>query len=334
MLKRLVEKTEAPTWGLIILIYCGWLALTWHWHALPIWVLIPAGAWLCAWHMSLQHELLHGHPTRSVRLNALLASPPLNLWLPYALYREEHLRHHTDEHLTDPLADPESTYMHPELWARTTRLHRAIHSACTTLAGRVLLGPAWSIAVFWAAQWCAWRRAGRFAWRAWLTHAAGVILVLVWVCGVCGINPLAYFGCAIYPATALMLLRSLAEHRAAAHPEDRTTIVEHAGLLGLLYLNNNLHALHHAQPVIAWFRLPAQWRANRESLLAAHRGPFYRSYGELWAEIAWRQHHAGPHPFPPLIRPLAATPTQHIDITNYFSDPVQRAEKIRWAHDN
>ena len=50
-----------------------------HPASLPWWVVLPAGAWLTAWHGSLQHEAIHGHPTRSARLNAALA------WLPIGL---------------------------------------------------------------------------------------------------------------------------------------------------------------------------------------------------------------------------------------------------------
>ena len=41
-------RQEAPTWALIVTIYGGWLALTWWWHALPVWAVLPLGAWLCA----------------------------------------------------------------------------------------------------------------------------------------------------------------------------------------------------------------------------------------------------------------------------------------------
>ncbi len=293
---RLYRHFEAPTWFLVVVIYGGWLALTSWWNALPVWVVLPAGAWLCAWHMSLQHELMHGHPTSSPRVNAALAWPPLNLWLPYPLYRHSHLKHHRAEHLTDPLEDPESTYLAPAEWAKAGRPRRAVHVACNTLLGRLVLGPGWTMLLFWLGQL---RRArGRAFWRVWLAHAAGVGLVLGWVCGVCRIGLLGYVAWFVYPGTALILLRSLAEHRAAARPEDRTAVVERAGLLGLLYLNNNLHVLHHERPALPWYELPAQWHRARDGLLATRRGPTYRGYREVAARYAWRPHHPGPHPVP------------------------------------
>ena len=42
-----------------------------------------------AWHMSLQHEIIHNHPTRSRRVNRALGAWPLALWLPF-----ESLPHH------------------------------------------------------------------------------------------------------------------------------------------------------------------------------------------------------------------------------------------------
>ncbi len=287
--RRAAACFEAPTWILVFTIYGGWLALTFWWRALPIWAAAPAGAWLCAWHMSLQHELIHGHPTRSVRINGALAWPPLNLWLPYAIFREEHLCHHRDAHLTDPLEDPESTYMAPHAWATAGRWHRALHTLCNTLPGRLVLGPACTIARFWLSR-------THVPARVLLGHAAGVALILFWVCGLCRIGPLTYAACFIYPGTALIMLRSLAEHRAAARPEDRTAVVERGGLLGLLFLYNNLHVLHHEHPSIPWYALPAQWRLSRGTLLRARRGPVYRSYLEVAARYFWRPHHPGPHP--------------------------------------
>ena len=296
-LGELARRYEAPTWALAVIIYGGWLALTYWWRDLPLWTVAPAGAWLCAWHMSFQHELMHGHPTRSATVNGALAWPPLNLWLPYAIYREQHLRHHAAEHLTDPLEDPESNYMSAEAWAHATPLRRWLHCACNTFAGRLLLGPARAITGFWVGQMRA-RPAGA-PWRVWLAHAAGAAGVLGWVCVVCGINPLQYVVCFIYPGTALILLRSLAEHRAAVRPEDRTAVVERAGVLGLLFLNNNLHVLHHERPGTPWYALPTQWRLARADLLGARCCPLYVGYGQVAARYAWRPQHSGPHPLPP-----------------------------------
>ena len=67
-------------------------------------------------HGSLQHEVIHGHPTRLRWLNDGLGKPGFWLWLPYELYRELHLRHHQNDTLTDPLDDPESYYVTGGRW--------------------------------------------------------------------------------------------------------------------------------------------------------------------------------------------------------------------------
>ena len=46
-----------------IAIYGGFLALTFWWQSLPLSVVAFAGGWLIAWQGSLQHEVIHGHPT-------------------------------------------------------------------------------------------------------------------------------------------------------------------------------------------------------------------------------------------------------------------------------
>ena len=59
---------------------------------LPWWTLAALGAWIIAWQLNLQHETIHGHPTRSRRVNEAIGSWPLSLWLPYSIYRSTHLR--------------------------------------------------------------------------------------------------------------------------------------------------------------------------------------------------------------------------------------------------
>ena len=110
------------------------------------------GAWLIAWQMSLQHELIHGHPTRSRRINAALGFPPLWLWLPFACYQESHLAHHAGDGLTDPRRDPESFYVTGEEWSRMGPVRRMLTHANNTFVGRVLIGPALSIGGFIAAE--------------------------------------------------------------------------------------------------------------------------------------------------------------------------------------
>lgn len=127
---------EWPTLSLIVAVYAAWLAVTFWSAMLPSVVVIVLGSLLLAWHSSLQHEILHGHPTSSRLINRALATPPLSLWLPYELYRRAHLTHHRDERLTDPLDDPESWYFTAEQWNDLSTPVKMIFSFQNTFVGR------------------------------------------------------------------------------------------------------------------------------------------------------------------------------------------------------
>src|ERR1700754_2963027 len=53
---------EWPTLILIVVVFAGWLATTYAYTLLPLWVVIPLGVLLITLHGSLQHEMVHGHP--------------------------------------------------------------------------------------------------------------------------------------------------------------------------------------------------------------------------------------------------------------------------------
>lgn len=289
-------RVEWPTIALAALIYGGWLALTLFWRAVPLWLLIPLGAWLVAWQGSLQHETMHGHPTRKRAINDAIGWPPLALWLPYPIYKLSHLSHHRDERLTDPLDDPESFYVTEANWTSTPRWFRALLVFNQTLLGRILVGPAFMIGFFLAdeARRLRVNQPGRR--RIWLQHIASVGAILVWVTVVSGMPFWLYFIGFVYAGGALTRIRSFAEHRFAEHHEERTAIVERGGLLGLLYLNNHLHVLHHLRPGIAWYDLPGLYRAHREALIARNGGLVYQSYGELFRRFFVSPHDTLLHP--------------------------------------
>ncbi len=136
---------EWPSIALCAAVYGGFLRLTFFHARLPVVLVILVGASLLALQTSMQHEFIHGHPTPWRRLNRALAAVPLTLWLPFESYRMTHLVHHCDEALTDPFDDPESFYWSPEAWARLGPLGQAFVRFQTTLAGRLLIGPAWSV---------------------------------------------------------------------------------------------------------------------------------------------------------------------------------------------
>lgn len=293
---RRLPAVEIPTLGLILVIYGGWLALTWFHDAIPLWAWLPLAAWTSAWWGSAQHEILHGHPTRSRALNTALGTPPFWLWLPFECYRATHLTHHRDERLTDPLDDPESRYWTPDGWRELGRFGRALVAVQQTLAGRLVVGPLWSIARFWAEEARKVAAGDRAALRVWAGHALGVAAVLGWAVGVCGMPLWQYLLGFVYCGTSLALVRSFAEHKARDHVDQRTAIVERSPVFGLLFLHNNLHVVHHRWPTLPWYRIPAVYAAHRDVVLAANGGLVYDGYREVFRRFFVRPHDQPVHP--------------------------------------
>jgi fatty acid desaturase len=287
---------EWPTVALACAIYLGWGALTFF-HAVIPWPLLAlGGGWFVAWHMSIQHEVLHGHPTRYRWLNDAIGFPPLTLWLPYWVYRAIHLRHHRNEYLTDPLEDPETYYLTPERFGRLGPPARAFLRFRNTFFGRITFGALRGIVLFLWAHLGLCLRGNRAELRVWVPHLVGVAAVLVWVCGVCHMSVWMYVLCFVIPSRSLASIRSFAEHRAADHQAERTAIVENAPILGLLFLYNNLHAVHHDRPGLPWYRIPAYYRAHREAIIAANGGLVYDGYADVIGRYLLTPHHLGPHP--------------------------------------
>lgn len=291
---RRAAGVEIPTILLAASIHGGWIAATW-WHAfIPVWLLPLVGGWLIAWHGSLQHETIHGHPTGIARLDAAIGAMPLGLWLPYAAYRRTHLAHHATADVTDPFDDPESRYLAARPGWRG-RVSRLVETVQAPLLGRLLLGPPLTIARFLLAEAARGRADPLSAAREWLPHLAGVAGVVAWL-RLCGFGLPLYLLTFVYPGAALSLLRSFAEHRADADPERRVAVVERAGPFALLFLNNNLHAAHHRAPGVPWYRLPAYYRRHRDDLIRANGGLLYRGYGEVARRFLLRPHDRLIHP--------------------------------------
>jgi len=282
--------------GIAVIILSGFTLWSLCFTALPLWFAAPLGSLLITWYGSLQHETIHGHPTPSRRINAAIGSLPLSLWIPYPIYRENHMRHHRHarRRLTEVEHDPESFYLPPGQLARVGRLQGAILRANCTLAGRLALGPAISIAVF-LAQEARRARSNRRHLRIWLEHALGTAAVLGWVVGVCHIPFLVYVLLVLYPSTSLTHLRSFAEHRADDQSHLRTNVVEAHPLWGMIFLNNNLHVAHHAYPHVPWYQLPRLWRNMKEARIRT--GQIFSGYGEVARQFLFRPFITAEHPF-------------------------------------
>ena len=273
------RRWELPTWGVAAAIYVAWFAMT-LWHAvLPVWLLIPAGAVLVCWHGHLQHEILHGHPTRTVWLNEALVFPALGFWFPYGIYRDSHLAHHTDWRLTCPIDDPESYYVTPEAWERMPGWWKAVLWFNNSVLGRFMIGP---LLATWSLYGGAVRKllhGDTSDLRSWILHGLGCAVVLAWLMVVSFplwvYAPMAYFG------ISLIMMRSYGEHRPATKVGHRICINLAEPPIALLFLNNNLHAVHHAAPGLAWYELPRLFRDNRDLFLERNGGFVWHGYRDV-----------------------------------------------------
>jgi fatty acid desaturase len=290
------QRLALPTWGVVAATYVGFLLLTWNFMALPLWLAAAALTLVLAWQGSLQHETIHGQPTRWRGINTALGWAPLALWLPYAVYRDTHLRHHATgrRNLTDPRHDPESHYVLLGTLVGSGPIRRVVLQLNCTLGGRLLLGPAIVVLRLWAAE--LHRLSDRRRLGIWVRHLAVVGFMLSWIVGVCKIPPLVYVAAVVYPSISLSLLRSFAEHHAASEPHHRTAVVNAHPFWALLFLNNQLHFVHHARPDLAWYQLPRAWRELAASVDIAPGLLFLGGYAEVVRRYLFRPFITVEHP--------------------------------------
>jgi len=287
---------EVRTLLLIAAIYGAWLALTYRYGRWPLWAVASLTAPLLTLHSSMQHEIVHGHPTAWRALNRLLGMVPLSLWLPFDRYRRNHLVHHNNERLTDPLDDPESYYLTPESWSHLSAAGRTILQLQQTLAGRVLIGSFWRIARFLRGELRAVLRNDEGKRAIWLEHLLWCLPVLAWLTFICHMPLWIYVLTMVIPGNGILLIRSFAEHRARPGVLERTAIVEDSWVLGPLFLFNNLHAMHHEEPAMPWYEYNARYRLIRPRLIAENAGLVYSSYFDVARRFLFRPHDVLRHP--------------------------------------
>jgi fatty acid desaturase len=206
-----------------------------------------------------------------------------------------HLAHHYDPLLTDPHDDPESNYLDPAVWGRLPRWARALLAANNTLLGRMTIGPFLGMGVLWRDDVRAMRAGDRAVARAYILHAVGILPVVVWLVAV-GTMPLWAYLVGCWGGLGILRIRTFLEHQAHERAAARSVIIEDRGPLALLFLNNNLHAVHHAHPKLAWYRLPAEYARRRDEFLRRNGGYRYRSYGEVFLLHLLRRKDPVAHP--------------------------------------
>ncbi|WP_299075796.1 fatty acid desaturase [uncultured Ruegeria sp.] len=293
-------RPDSPEWGTFVLIvacYAAWLVVVFLLASWSLWLAIPAMGLVAALHSSLTHEALHGHPFRATWLNEAMMAFPLTLFIPFNRFRDLHLAHHQDANLTDPYDDPESNYLDPQVWSGLSGLQKRLYTANNTLLGRVVLGPAIGQAAFLRDEWRGALRGDKAVLLAWAMHLPGVAVVL-WIVAQSAM-PVGAFIASAYIGLGLVKIRTFLEHRAHEKSRARTVIVEDRGLLAFLFLNNNLHVVHHMNPAAPWYRLPALYRSGKERYLACNEAYVYRSYGQIFREYFWHAKDPVAHPLWP-----------------------------------
>ncbi|GAK72711.1 hypothetical protein RRU01S_27_01000 [Agrobacterium rubi TR3 = NBRC 13261] len=315
-----MRRIEWPTVGLLIACYGLWAAAGYGLYpAYPIVALVLMGV-AVALHSSLQHEVLHGHPTRNAKVNEALVFAPLGVFYPYRSYKRTHLQHHADERLTDPFDDPESYYRATSDWKTLPALLKRLLTWNNTLIGRVLIGPPLMVVGFTASEWRKILKGDLKVTVAWLLHFAGVIPTLLVVSQLFGIPVWLYMGVSTYLGIAIIAIRSYCEHQWAEQPDGRTIIVENS-LLAPLFLYNNLHFVHHKLPTVAWYDLPSLYRSGRADWQRMNEGYVFANYFEVFRAFAIKAKEPVVHPV--LRRDEASpmtivSPQEQIDLSDFL----------------
>lgn len=295
---------EWQTLVLIIACYAIWLFTTWSFAAVAgTWGNIAAAAMLffitaivSAFHTSLQHEVVHGHPTRWPLLNEVLIFPSLIIVYPFRRYRQLHLKHHDDTNLTDPYEDPESYFWPQSAEQNMSPLMRALLGMNNTFVGRMILGPPLGLLGFYRTEIARLRRGDAGVRKAWALHLLGVAVVYLWVSWICAIPFWLYMVLVALPGVSWILIRSFAEHQAAVSVGARTAIVEAHIFFSMLFLNNNLHVVHHAHPKIPWYELPGLYRERKINYLAANESYLFKGYWPIIRQFAFTRKQPVFHP--------------------------------------
>lgn len=245
---------------------------------------------------SFNHEVLHGHPFRNEKANMLLVFPAWGVLVPYPRFRDTHLAHHHDPSLTDPYDDPETNFVDPTVWAEWSSARRGLYQWNNTLFGRMMIGPLIGMLTFFARDAKAMLAGNRRVAHAYLFHGAGLLPVCLWL-GTVSEMPLWLYGAAVYASNSVLRIRTFLEHCAHEKARCRSVIIEDRGLLSLLFLKNNLHAVHHACPSLSWYRLESHFAAQRAQFLRRNGGYVYRSYAQIARLYLFRAKDPVPHAF-------------------------------------
>jgi len=284
---------ERPTLIVAVIVYGSWLVAVFALSTVSTPLAIALTSLAIALHASLTHEAIHGHPFRSAKANTALVCPALGLLYPFGRFRDTHLAHHLNCELTDPYDDPESNFLAKLEWENCPELLKVILRWNNTLLGRLIIGPIVGTMFFLRSE----RRMARqdsSILRAWIHHIPAIVFVLA----VVAVSPLPLWAyvVAAYVGNSIIRIRTFLEHRAHEIARGRSVIIEDRGPLALLFLHNNLHAVHHMHPSVPWYDLPQLYAEKKQRFLAANDGYCYASYREVFQQHLFRAKDPVAHP--------------------------------------
>jgi fatty acid desaturase len=165
-----------------------------------------------------------------------------------------------------------------------------------TMMGRFFLGPWLSTVGFVISDFRLIAGGDRAVRRAWLNHAIGLAVVVPVIMFVFDMPLWLYILVPAWLGQSLIAIRTFAEHQWSERPEGRTIIVERSPL-AFLFLNNNLHFVHHRSPTIAWYKLSKLFRDRREEWISMNNGYVYPNYWTLFRKFALKAKEPVVHPF-------------------------------------
>ena len=281
------EPGEWRTLLVVLSVYGITVLTVVRYEVLTPWLAVPFLAVLGAWHLSMQHEVLHGHPFKNQFLNDLIGGIPVTLWIPFLAFKKDHHEHHLSD-LTNPALDNESYYVSQEQWDKAGRIRRAAWIANRTILFRMFV---WTIVSTITYVLSVLKRAARNEKSdrlAVVLHVVGVAFVVYLVS--LSSMPLWQFALGtVYGGRILNAIRPFPEHKYQSGVETRTAMIMAGPFMSLLMLNNNLHVAHHDEPGVPWYgyhklmnRVNAVERARDAGLL------YEGGYAEVFRKFSFK----------------------------------------------
>jgi fatty acid desaturase len=282
----LKEAGEWRTLAVVIAVYGLTVLTVLRYDVLTPWLAVPMLAVLGAWHLSMQHEVLHGHPFKNQFINDAIGGIPVTLWIPYLAFKKDHHEHHLSD-LTNPALDNESYYVSQEQWDKAGRIRHAAWTANRTILFRMFV---WTIVSTITYVMSVLKRAvrGEKGDRLAVTlHVVGVVFVVYLVS--LSSMPLWQFALGTtYGGRILNAIRPFPEHKYQSGVETRTAMIMAGRFMSLLMLNNNLHVAHHDEPGVPWYRYDKLMQRVNAVQRARDAGVLYEGgYAEIFRRFSF-----------------------------------------------